>query len=331
MGMTSGQMATHLTRSNLWSAQLKDILEDELDAQKWVDWLDEFPDGTTFNVPSVGQATTQDVVEDTDVQYEALDTGNFTFTIDEYVASAHYMTRKAQQDSFYAARVLAQFVPKESRAIAEHLESNILNKASAGQTGGLAGAFNLNAINGKNHRYAGSGGSGAIALVDVAYAKLALKKANVPMTQLIGIVPPETGFVFETLTNIVNVSNNPQWEGLVQTGISTGMRFIKNVYGFDIYESNYLPEPNGLITGTMYEYDGSTSVSITDANEVMSNFFSAAPGVQPIMGAMRQMPIVDSEFNKDKQREEYVTTARWGIKLYRPENMVTVITTNAVS
>jgi len=329
--MTSDVASAHLTRSNLWSAQLKDILEDELAAQKWVNWLSEFPDGTTLNIPSVGQASTQDVTENSPIQYEALDTGNFTLTIDEYVGSAHYITRKALQDAFYAREVMGMFVPKESRAIAEHLETNILNKASAGQTGGLAGAFNHNLVNGKSHRFAGSGGSGATALADIAYAKLSLKKANVPMTGLIGIVPPEVGFVFETLTNIVNVSNNPMWEGIVQTGLSTGMRFIKNIYGFDIYESNYLPEPNGGITGTMQEFDQSTTVSITDANEVMSNYFSAAPGVQPIVGAMRQMPIVDSEFNKDLQREEYVTTARWGCKLFRPENMVTIITTNAVS
>jgi hypothetical protein len=31
------------------------------------------------------------------------------------------------------------------------------------------------------------------------------------------------------------------------------------------------------------------------------------------------------------QREEYVTTARWGLKLYRPENLCVVITdTNVV-
>jgi hypothetical protein len=44
------------------------------------------------------------------------------------------------------------------------------------------------------------------------------------------------------------------------------------------------------------------------------------------MGAWRQMPKVDGEWNKDFQREEYVTTARYGLKVYRPENLVVVIT-----
>ena len=36
---------------------------------------------------------------------------------------------------------------------------------------------------------------------------------------------------------------------------------IKNVYGFDIYESNYLPT-NVALTGTLQEYDASTTVTV---------------------------------------------------------------------
>jgi hypothetical protein len=55
-------------------------------------------------------------------------------------------------------------------------------------------------------------------------------------------------------------------------------------------------------------------------------FFSAASTAAPFVGAWRQMPEVDYEYSKDQQRHEYVTTARYGVKLYRPENMVRVIT-----
>ena len=112
MSMTTSATSTHLHRSNLWSTQLKDILQDNLDAQRWVDWMSEFGDGDTFNIPSVGEASTQNITEDSPVTYEALDTGNFTFTISEYIGSAHYITRKALQDAFYAQKVLSSFVPK---------------------------------------------------------------------------------------------------------------------------------------------------------------------------------------------------------------------------
>jgi hypothetical protein len=36
------------------------------------------------------------------------------------------------------------------------------------------------------------------------------------------------------------------------------------------------------------------------------------------------MPEVDYEFNKKRQRHEYMTTARYGVKKYRPENLVVV-------
>ena len=236
-----------------------------------------------------------------------MDTGEFQFTITEYTGSATFITRKAMQDSFYANELISQFVPKQRRAIEEKLETDILN-LSGEQT-----ASNLNVINGANHRFVAGGTNEVMALADFSRAKYALKKANVPMTNLIAIVDPSVAFTLETLTNVVNVSNNPQWEGIVTSGITTGMRFIRNVYGFDVYESNYLADANETID------------SKTTAAGKANMFFSADSSVVPFVGAWRQMPTVDAEFNKDMQREEYITTARYGVKLYRPENLVCVL------
>jgi len=309
-----------LTRSELWSTQLKDILLDKLEAQMWVNWLSDFPDGTTFTIPSVGEASVQDIVEDVPVNYESMDTGEFQFTITEYIGSAHYITRKQLQDAFYANQLIASFIPKERRAIDEKLETDILALAGYGASGGqtiLSGATDANAINGADHRFIGTGTNETMAPADFAKAKFALKKANVPMDNLVAIVDPTVGYALETATNLVNVSNNPQWEGIIETGITTGMRFIKNVYGFDCYESNYVATDQNETDGTL-----------TTASGVANTFFSASAGVQPFVGAWRQMPIVDSEFNKDLQREEYLTTARYGLKVYRPENLVVVVTDN---
>jgi hypothetical protein len=128
-------------------------------------------------------------------------------------------------------------------------------------------------------------------------------------------------FELNTLTNIVNVSNNPRWEGIIETGIGSDMRFIRNIFGFDFYVSNYLAD-----AGT--ERDGAETIdSVTTAAGKCNVFFSAASTeIMPFMGAMRQMPKVDAGYNWHKQREEYVTTARYGLKVYRPENLVVVIT-----
>ena len=306
----------HVIRSEIWSRQLKEVLEDDLQAQKYVDWLDEFPDGNQFTIPSVGQATVRDYVEDSSVVYDKMDTGEFTFTIAEYISSATYITDKAKQDSFYMSQLISKFVPSQRRAINEHVETTIFDRANTGQT-----VSNTNTINGAYHRFvANKGGSDdKLQLNDYAKAKHALTVANVPLTNLVAVVDPSAAFYAETVTNIVNVSNNPRWEGIIESGITTGMRFVRNIYGFDVYESNYLSDAGQDGTG------GETVDSDTVANGKACLFFSAAPDVLPIVGAWRQEPRVESERNKDKQRDEYVTTARYDAKLYRPENMVIVL------
>ena len=112
------------------------------------------------------------------------------------------------------------------------------------------------------------------------------------------------------------------WEGIVRDGIATGMRFVANVYGFDVYTSNYLK--NTVSDSALAERDGSTTNDFSTDNGVANLFFSASQTVNPFVGAWRQMPEVDYEYNKDFQRHEFVTTARYGVKLYRPENMVVV-------
>ena len=299
----------HLIRSNLWSSQIKEVLLDELFATKYVDLITDFPDGDTLNIPSIGQAEVLDYDEGQAVRYTAMDTGNFTFTINKYKSSATYITNKMKQDSFYMSRLVSSFVPKQSRAISKAMEVDVLNLGFAGQT-----ASNLNNINGAPHRWVAAGTNNVLVPQDFAKAKYSLQKANVPMTNLVAIVDPSVEYQLSTITNLVNLSNNPRWEGIVKDGMSTGMKYLTNIYGFDVYVSQNLPSGKS-------ETVNSRSVT----NGVANYFFSASPDVLPFVGSIRQPPKVDSEYNKDLQREEYVTTCRYGYKLYRPENLVTVL------
>ena len=303
-----------LIRSEVWSNELKEILRDELDSMRHVDWMTDFPDGDTFTIPSIGSGDVDDYQEDEDIVFRPLDTGEFQFTITEYLSSGNYITRKAQQDLFYANQLMSRFVPEQERALMVRLEGDILKIAPDGQT-----AADTNLINGQKHRYVGTGTSNVMAIEDFARARLSLKKANVPDTNLIAIVDPSVEFTMNTQTNLVNVSNNPRWEGIVSDGIATGMKFVKNIYGFDVFESNHL-KINAAETLETVAISGF-------ANNL---FFSAAPGVSPFKGAWRQMPQVDTEFNMHKQRDEFVTTARYGLAFYRPENMVVIPTSISV-
>jgi len=308
--------SAQLIRSELWSSELKDILRDEMMAQKYVRMLDGFPDGDTFTIPSIGQLAVDDYEEDTDVLFRPMDTGEFQFTITEYLSSGTYITKKAQQDAFYAAQLEAAFVPEQERAIMAHFETTTLAAPESGVS-----ANSNQSIDGIEHRWA-AGGSGAIFQVqDFARARYALKKANVPDTNLIAIVDPSVEYTLNTLTNLVSVADNPRWEGIVSDGIATGMKFVKNVYGFDVYTSNYLKS----VTDSALPTAADANVDFSTVNGKANLFFSAAQNVSPLVGAWRQAPQVDYEYNKNKQRHEYVTTARYGVKLFRPENMVSIV------
>lgn len=315
-----------LIRAEVWSNQLKEVLIDNIMyGTSYVDWIgSEFSEGDTFTIPSVGVTDVSPYAEDQPVQYTSRDTGEWQFSVTEYIHSAEYITMKARQDLHYAAQLEAKFVPDQAAAISRYMEAFILKQGQPGTPGGQTVA-NQNLWNGHAHRWVGSdtAGTGArvLSVEDFARAKLALKMANVPLTNLVAMVDPTTAYIMETQPNLINFSNNPHWEGLVTTGITTGMRFIKNIFGFDVYESNYLP-----FSGTDQLGASETINSVASGTNAKANlFFSADSSVKPWKGAWRQMPKVDAEFNKDYQREEYVTTARFGAKIFRPENLVTVL------
>lgn len=315
-----------LIRSELWSNQLKDVLQDDLMADGFVRWLDNFPDGEQLTIPSIGELDAFDYVEDQAVSYSPLDLGEFNFTINRYKQSGTYITNKNKQDMFYMSELISKFVPSQARAIKRHLEIDILKEGQP-RTGNPAGyqvAGSQNLINGAAHRKVGAGtlnSKRVLGVEDFAYARHALKKANVPGARLIALVDPSTEFVMNTLANITNVSNNPRWEGVLANGIGGEGQFVANIYGFDVYTSDYLPLSGNDQTGASETINSVAS----GANAVGNLFFSAEPDLRPWVGAWRQMPKVDGEYNKDFQREEYVTTARYGVKIYRPENLVTIL------
>jgi hypothetical protein len=314
--------STLLTRTEVWSSELKEILRDEMMAQRYVRMLEGFPDGNTFHIPSIGQAQVDNYNEDSSVEYRPLDTGEFTFSVDKYLSSATYMTKKAEQDTFYGNELMSRFVPEQERAIMAHFETTTMAAAEVG-----VGANSQSLIDGRIHRYAG-GNAGKMAVEDFAYARMQLKMANVPDQNMIAIVDPSVEYTINTLSALAAVTNNPKFEGVVSKGIATGMRFIANIYGFDVYTSNYCAEATD---GALPPIDGGGNVNFGAGTAGKVNlFFSADSTVNPFVGAWRQQPEVDYEYNKDYQRHEFVTTARYGVKLYRPENMVRVITTPTV-
>ena len=321
-GMDSTASAL-LIRSEVWSQELKDILKDMLQGQQYVSWMTNFPDGTTFTIPSIGEIPMRTASEGVPVVYDSMDTGEFQFTIDQYPEAAIHITDKAKQDMYYYNQLVASFVPKMRRAIEENLEGNVFALANS-QT-----LSDPNTINGAPHRFVAHGTTNTtLALEDFAQAKFALDKAGTSQRR-VAIIDTSQEFALNTLTNLVNVSNNPRFEGLVTEGFvnsTTGLSFIKNIFGFDVYVSNYLNVPTD---GSTINADARGAVALPSSP--ISNLFMSFGGDEsPFKGAWRQALRVESERNKDLRRDEYVMNGRYGLKLYRPESMVTVISKSTI-
>lgn len=318
-GFPYANVSPDLVRANLWSAELKDILMDQLQGTKYLRMLNGFPDGDQFNIPSIGELPMREVAENTPVAYDTMDTGNFTFTIDRYVEAATFITDKAKQDAFYSAQLVGMFPQKMKRALEENLETSIFSLANSQTSGGA------NLINGAAHRMVASGETNTVlALEDFARAKFALDKANATASR-VAILDPSQEFVFNKLVGAQAFTNNPAFEGIVNGGFvntTTGMRFVRNFYGFDVYVSNYLPTNIG----------GETTInSVTVPTTPVVNVFMSVGGDQtPFIGAYRQMPRVEFERNKDLRRDEYVMNARFGLKLYRPECLVSIVSKSTI-
>lgn len=314
-GIDYAKVNENLVRSEIWSNELKDVLQERLMADGMVRWLQNFPDGNQLTIPSIGELPMREVSEGTPVAYDTLDTGEFNLTIDRYVESATYITDKAKQDAYYAQQLIGMFPAKMRRALDENMEGSVLSLANS-QT-----VNDLNTINGAAHRFVGSGDTNTnLSLDDFAKAKYALDKASAYGAR-VAIIDPSQEFVFNKLVGAQAFSNNPAFGGVVQTGFSdSGMRFIRNFFGFDVYVSNFLATPA----------DTTINAVSVPASPVTNIFMSTGGDLTPFVGAYRQMPRVEFERNKDLRRDEYVMNARFGLKLYRPECIVSILTKSTI-
>lgn len=299
-----------LIRSELWQAQLEEILHEHLMGFSGLVRQLDFPDGNQFTMPSIGTPVTRDLPESSEVIFDSLDSGEVSITMNAPIVAANKLTEVLLEDSLWAQELLSAIPTEQAIAIMERVETDIF--ALANQQ--FAGTANQNLINGVAHRKVAGGTNEVMAPADFAFAKYSLLKAKVPTSNLVAIVDPSVAFALETSTNLVNVSNNPQWEGVIATGIDKEFRFVKNVYGFDVFESNLLADANETI-------DGLT----TTAGK--ANIFTsmARPGISPFVQAWRRNATLKSWVDDDTGDLKTKTTARYGTGLTRDENLVVIL------
>lgn len=322
MALDSTWGNNHLHRNEIFNTMLKEVLRDDLFAEQWVNYIGDFTDGSNYKINSVGELTVDQMAEATSLPDRRPDTGQFVFNINEFVGVKTAYTDVFLEDDFMAGQVLATLPDRMTRAFEEYLETRVL-RLQREQTNNDG-----NAINGEYHRFTANGTGRIITLNDLAYVNLSLKKAAVNRGAMIGIVDPS----FEFNVNVgsqVTTSDNPQYRGIIETGIGSGFRFIRNIYGIDLYTSNYL-DTEDAAEAALTDYAGNTTATV--AGDVCNVFFSASDmQTMPFIGAWRRRPVIKSWRDEDKETEYHQMSARFGLALYRPENLVVCVSSTTLS
>ncbi len=287
---------------------LNNLHDGLLGEQFWRNVTD-FGSGTTLHIKTIGSVTVQDAAEDVPLIYNPIESGEVQLTITQYKGDAWYVTDDLKEDGAQIDALMAARSIEGTRAIQEVFETTFLATANAAQTNA-----NPNTINGFAHRIASTETGNVFSLSQLIAMRLAFDKANVPAEGRVFIVDP---VVEATLNSLVTITHDvtPFGERILRDGLASGQRFVQAFFGFDIIVSNRLPR------GTFS--DGTTTVTNAVANIAMCVLDDQT---KPIMVAWRRMPKTEGERNKDRRRNEFVTTCRYGMGAQRVDTLGVIIT-----
>ena len=277
--------------------------------------VSDFGSGETLNIKTIGEAQIQEVEEDVALNYSPIETGEVTLTITDYVGDGWYVTDKMRQDGAQIDQLLAVRGKEATRAIQEHFETRSFAVLNAAQTAG-----NANNINGFAHRVGATGTNQTLTLADLIRMRLSFDKAEVPMSGRIAIIDPVVEATLNLTFNITSgtgdLAANETWQSITENGFAREHNFVINLFGWNIMTSNRLPT---IASETV----GAVTVTTGVANLFMC---IADDHCKPLMAAWRQQPRVEGERNKDKQRDEFVQTARWGLGVQRVDTLGVILT-----
>lgn len=307
MQLTSN--TTAFIEQEIYSDFILSNLHDGLLGTEFYRDVADFGSGDTLNIPTIGSVTIQEGTENEAFVFNPIDTGRVSLTITDHIGDAWYVTDDMREDGYNIDALMAARSTESTRAIQENFETRFLAVANSAQTDA-----NANLVNGFAHRIASAETNDVFALSHLVSMRLAFDKANVPMQGRVFIADP---VVEATLNNLVNISTDvtPFAKDILNAGMSSGMRFVQSLYGFDVILSNRLP------TGTFG--DGTETVAGGVANIAMCVLDDQT---KPIMAAWRRMPRVEGERNVKLRRDEFSVSARWGIGAQRVDTLGVIIT-----
>ena len=320
------QLTTNTTpfiESEQYSQFILDNLHDYLLPEgMWRDVTD-FSSGTTLNIKTVGTVTLQDAAEDTPLTYNPIDTGNITLTITDYVGDAWKVSDDLREDGSQVDSLMSMRAMESTRALGENHETRFLATAEAAQTAG-----NVGLVNGRPHRWVAGGASASTRLMtmsDIIAMKLSFDKAGAPAGGRIAIVDPLVEATLNSLTNLVNVSNNPHFEGIVTEGFARDHKFVRNIFGWDIWCSNYLP---AVATAETLNASGKNLANDDTVAADKANVFMcvADDSCKPIMHAWRRAPQTEGWRESEERADKFQVTSRYGFGAQRLDTLGVIFT-----
>jgi hypothetical protein len=244
-----------------------------------------------------------------------MESGEITMRISEYMGDAWYVTDDLREDGDQVDTLMAARSQESTRAFQEIFETKFLETCNDAQVQDKG-----NLINGFAHRIMGSGANNTFSIADLNHMRLAFRKANVPDAGNVFICDP---VVEATLNNLVQITHNVSSfaEAIIKEGLTSGMRFVMSIYGWDILTSNRLKR--GSLQGTKTNND----TMVTEADGVANICMNVLDDqTKPVMFAWRRMPKVEGERNKDLARDEFVTRSRFGFGLQRKDTLGVIVT-----
>lgn len=301
--------------SEVWSDEIQDILHEML-LQVNLARVVDFPDGDKLTIPSVGTPVVRSRGEQEDFTFDNLDTGEVSIILRDEVYAGNSISKKLRQDSRWIAQVGSMLPAEQAVAIMERYQTDLLALANHQ----FAGQGDPNVINGTPHRFVGKGTNSKISMEDFAGVNYIMTQSKMPFNGMVGIVHPSVMNEIETqFGTSAAISYNPMFQGIVETGIAPDMKFIRNIYGIDLYVSNLLPTANETIdTG---------SGARTTTNGVANMFMNLSDArLLPFVAAWKEQPTTKSFIDDYNDDLNTATTARWGNGLVRDENLVVVPT-----
>ena len=294
-----------------YSSFILKALHDGMLSESFYRPITDFSNGDTLHIKTVGTVTLQEAAEDTELVYNPIESGEITFRLTEYPGDAWYVTDDLREDGSQVEALMAARSMESTRAFQEKFETDVL--AAAAEVYPNADPYT---VNGFAHKIVSSETNGTLQLDDIIAMRLAFDKAKVPAAGRILLVDPTAD---ATLNQFISLTSNitPFAEEILKQGVSSGMQFRFNLYGFDIIKSTRL-------YGTTDADDGTNSIT----GPVTYNLAMciADDQTKPLMAAIRRTPKVEGERNKDKARDEFVVRGRYGVGVQRMDTLGTIVT-----